>query len=135
MTADSLRRIQAARHQSVLLHVEAYCRSSDCAAREIHIHVKDYDDEFVSRLRRRGLTCPVCGCALAMHWVMTAAQHEAVEDVEARRSVSRQMYVRDHCQRGLACYPLSVLRDALPPTPTGWFDHAADGKPEGGHVV
>ncbi|GEM_PF-2976245 len=113
--------IAAARERDPLLELEAYCRSTDCPAREVTIHAKDHDDDLLPLLRRRGgLHCPICGGPLKLHHAITFREAEARGRLAARGSVAVEMYARDH---DTLAVPMAVyLDDRLPPTPPGWWD-------------
>lgn len=120
-------KIRQARSQSELLVIEAYCRSTECSAREVRIRVKDHDETLVADVEREGfgLTCPVCGKRLAVHWIRDFQTDEEDRDRDARARVNMQMYARDQRNRGdnLVVFPSHVICDErLPPTPDGWFD-------------
>jgi hypothetical protein len=121
--AQSVRRACASDPQLV---AEMYCGNAACAAREVTIRFKDYDQTLAGDVeRRRGLLpCPVCGVPMKLHWILTAIDHAATEKSEARMSVNTQMYERDHRPAGVTVrfVPATVLvRDDLPPTPDGWW--------------
>lgn len=108
------------READYLLHLEAYCRVPECPAREVRVHLKDYDQTLLPLLRkRRGLRCPVCGGRLALHSIQDRDQEQQVRHLEARWSVNAQLWERDHGP----VFPVAALcDDRLPPTPPGWFD-------------
>ena len=123
-TDATLATLTTARARHALLHIEGYCRSDGCPGRELRIYVKDYDRELLDHVTRRGLTCPICGGPLAIHWVHTPLEHTASQEQQARWSVNTQMYERDHAQPGaLVGIPADVMcREELPPTPPGYWD-------------
>jgi hypothetical protein len=99
------------RARSLLLTLHGYCRTSACSAREVTVRIKDSDATLLARLRTHTLRCPVCHEPLTCHSVLTADQQHRDDDREARCSVNRQRYERDHG----ACVPASVfLDDRLP---------------------
>ena len=100
------------------LMAEAYC-DGDCPLREVTIHVKDHDKQLLRLLKSHGLTCPLCGHELKLHWVRTGREDQRHRDEDSRCSVNAQMYRRDTDGFSIPC---SVLcDDRLPPTPDGWF--------------
>jgi hypothetical protein len=121
---DLVDRLTAARAEDAILHLETYCRHPDCPAREVHLHLKDYDGDLLALIRKHGLRCPVCGPALALHWVHTRAEHRASTERDARMIVNTQLYERDHKRDdGLVLIPASVfLDDRLPATPADWWE-------------
>ncbi len=56
-----------AREKDSILTIEAYCRG-DCAVREVEMYVKDFDNDFLKMLGEAGLSCPLCGTPLTIHW-------------------------------------------------------------------
>jgi hypothetical protein len=113
-----------ARERDSLLNIEAYCREPGCPAREVHVHLKDYDETLLVLVRQRGgLHCPVCASVLVVHWAHTRDEHHHAEEQAARRSVNAQMYARDHFgENDLVFYPMSALcDDRLPPAPADWW--------------
>jgi len=113
--------VAAARRRDPLLELEAYCESSRCPARVTTVRVKDYDEDLLPLLRRRGgLHCPICGGPLRLHHAFTLGEAEERRRLEARGSVAVEMYARD---RDALAVPMAVyLDDRLPPTPPGWWD-------------
>jgi hypothetical protein len=93
-----LKKIQTARERDALLHVQFYCRNSDCPAREIDVYLKDYDSTLADFLcTKRGGRCPICGQSrMAVHSAMTAEEFEKYREKEARSSVLIQRHFRDH---------------------------------------
>jgi hypothetical protein len=122
-----LQRIINAREDDYLLHIDAYCESTKCPGRAFEIQVKDHDRALADLIRRRGLTCPVCGTKnVSIHDVRTSEDDEARDEQQARASVNRQMYERDHVPHDdgfrLVGIPLDVfVDDRLPPTPPDWW--------------
>ena len=109
-------RLVAARAVDAFLTLEGYCRGA-CPAREVTISVKDHDQELLALVGAHGLTCPVCGHPLTLHWVRTRGQQDAADAWDARCSVNTQIYQRDHADgpHGLCLIPASVLgNDRLP---------------------
>jgi hypothetical protein len=102
-----------ARARDGLLVAEGYCDEVGCAVREVTIRIKDHDHTLLSLTKKTGLRCPVCHGNLKLHWVQSFRQHAALEDREARCSVNRQRYERDHRtgDDGLVFVPASVSDD------------------------
>jgi hypothetical protein len=107
-----------------LIQIEAYCESTDCAAREVVITIKDHDGTLVQMIDTGGLSCPVCRRSLKLHHARSREERQAEEEVAARMSVNVQMYRRDHLRDpGYVLVPTAVLIDErLPPTPLDWFN-------------
>jgi hypothetical protein len=113
-------RIIEARERHYLVVLTGYCESARCPAREIEIRIKDYDNDLLQLLSRRGLRCPICGEAAKLHDARTMGEHCCQKDQEACMAVNRQMYERDH--RPSRLLPATVLGDdRLPPTPADWW--------------
>jgi hypothetical protein len=109
-------RLVAARAADSLLTLEGYCRG-DCPVREVTIAVKDHDRDLLALVGARGLSCPICGRPLTLHWVRTRAEQYEADAREARCFVNTQIYQRDHADgpHGLCLIPASVMcNDRLP---------------------
>jgi len=117
----TLEAIASARRRDPVLELEAYCEAGGCPARVTTVRVKDYDDELLPLLRRRGgLHCPICGRPLKLHHAFTLGEAVERRRAAARASVAAEMYARDY---GALAVPMAVyLDDRLPPTPPGWWD-------------
>lgn len=109
--------IREARARSPLLHFEFYCQS-DCGCREVHVYVKDYDNDVLEKISRKWPVCPMCRSSLKFHWVKTAAEQEASTEQMSRCSVAYQMY---RAAKGPVVPTSVLLDDRLPPVPDGWF--------------
>lgn len=116
------RTISEARERDSLLYVEFYCdTSADCAAREITVHVKDYDRTFVKSVISMVPVCPICRSPLKVHWVSSAREYVEVQERQARVSVNIQMRHRDNGDALRVECASWYSDDRLPPTPEGWF--------------
>lgn len=112
-TTAIVNRITDARARDYLLHLHLYC-DNNCPAREIDVFVKDHDDQLLALIGKHGVRCPLCARPLLCGYegVLTAVEQQAADDRDARCSVNRQLYERDH---GLGV-PLDVLLDDSLPT-------------------
>lgn len=117
--------IRKQRQISSLLELVAYCRAINCPAREVRIHVKDYDSALLGLVAKDGLRCPACHKKMALHEVLTAEQADASDARHARASVNRQMRSRDLKCEGHPRFECAkdMTDDRLPLTPDGWFDN------------
>jgi hypothetical protein len=117
---EDLPAVQRTRDAEPLVEVSGYCNSQGCPGRQLSMVVKDYDDELVKLLRRRGLRCPLCSKPMLFDGVLGLSEYRARDEHAARVSVNQQMFIRD--AGGFPVLTEGLLRDdRLPPTPEGWF--------------
>lgn len=94
-----------------IVEIEMYCDNQGCPSREVTLHIKDHDSDFVVIMKTRGkMRCPVCAKALKYHHTKTMWQVNESSEAGARRSVNVQRYRRDHPGRPI---PLSVAVETL----------------------
>jgi hypothetical protein len=53
----------------MILRMELYCDLGSCPIRELEVHVKDFERDFLTMVEERGMPCPACGTPLKCHWV------------------------------------------------------------------
>lgn len=121
-----LKAIGDARQRDYLLTIKAYCDGPNCTARQVEVHLKDYDGALLTTVTRRTVCCPLCGRALECVEVRTAAEQARAYEREARMSVNAQIYERDHDSLGV---PLEVMRDDRLPTTMPPRDDDHTGRP------
>jgi hypothetical protein len=61
--------IESARTRNYVLTIQAYCDNRDCPTRQIHVWIKDHDDQLLALVcgPKGGLRCPVCRHRVRIH--------------------------------------------------------------------
>jgi hypothetical protein len=99
-----MRRVHARGAPTSSVTSSSTCDNSDCAAREVRIHFKEYDGPLPANL-----SCPACRHQLKLHHVQTLDERERVFEQHARRSVNAQLWRRAHPDS--LSMPLSAFGD------------------------
>jgi hypothetical protein len=69
MRDETRARLLDARHASPIFTVRAYCRNTECNAREVDIRIKDGEQRFTWRVTDPTVrfACPLCRQELVLH--------------------------------------------------------------------